>query len=208
MKASRWKNSVMMHLVPIIYKPKITFEYPEVQRRELNEPCVIICNHVKVADGPIIRYAFNNRNVCSLMAKDIMENPLMSAVISGCQCIPVDRGSAATSWIHDCVKEIKHGNSVIIFPEGTTLKESELESFKSGFVLLAKTAGVKILPTAISYNNGVKIRVGKPEALCSEKMTRADIINETERFYCKVEDLYSQINGNHILSEQKNEITV
>ncbi len=191
-----------MKLIRLCFDPEIIFEDEQIQGRELFEPCVIICNHEKVGDGPILRYIFKNEKVCSLMAKDIMENPLMKTAISGCGCIPVDRDAAATSWLHDCVQELKEGNSVIIFPEGTTLKSNAIEKFKSGFVLLAETANVRVLPTAISRNcKRPKVKVGIPTELTCKSLTRNTIRSETERFQQIVTDMYNSI------TDHKNIIT-
>ena len=204
-----FKENLACFLVKLCYNPKILFEDESIQSRELNEPFVIICNHtrktnkfrVAEADGPIIRYAFFNKNVCSLAAKDIMEKFPWNFLMKDLNCIPVDRFSATTKWARDCEAELKNGKSIILFPEGTTLKAREIAEFQSGFLLLAKTAKVKILPVVIHRTFGLlkhrrpKVLIGVPYEITDEKMTKSVRQAETERFQKIVTDLYCKLTG-------------
>ena len=204
-----FKEKLALFLVKICYNPKILFEDELVQGRELKEPMVIICNHtrktnkfrVAEADGPLIRYAFLNKNVCSLAAKDIMVKFPWNFLMKDLDCIPVDRFSASTKWARDCTAELEKGKSIILFPEGTTLKSQEISEFQSGFLLLAKNANVKVLPGVISRTFGLfkrrrpKIKIGIPYELSAEKLTKTIRQQETERFRQIIVDMYCDLTG-------------
>lgn len=204
-----FKEKLACFLVKLCYNPKILFEDESIQGRELNEPYVIICNHtrktnkfrVAEADGPLVRYAFLNKNVCSLAAKDIMAKFPWKFLMKDLNCIPVDRFSASTKWARDCETELKKGKSIILFPEGTTLKAQEIAEFQSGFLLLAKTAGVKVLPVVIHRTFGLfrhrrpKVLIGVPYEITGEKMTKSIRIQETERFQHIVTRMYCNLTG-------------
>lgn len=200
MKKSKIKHELILKLAEFCYKPEIIFENEKIQGRELKEPCVIICNHSAIQDGPILRYLFNDENICSLVAKDMMDKIKWKYIVSNASCIPVDRNNASTAWLHDCVTELKNGNSVVIFPEGTTHKENDIDEFKSGFVLLAKTAGVKVLPVATNgiydlFSRGkLKIKIGTPTELQLGRMSRGAMQKEAERFQGIVAEMYAEIN--------------
>lgn len=196
MKRSKIKSRLMMFLCRILYNPEITFEDEAIQGRELREPCVVICNHIHFLDGPMLQYAFKCKNLCSLMAKDQLDKPFMKPLVSGCMCIPVDRKKATMSWLRDCQAEIKNGNSVIIFAEGKAIKEKEIEDFKSGFALLAKSTGVKVLPTALYgewhlfSRNRVKIKIGTMTELQAQGGSAKALENEARRFQDIVTEMY------------------
>lgn len=204
-----FKEKLACFLVKICYNPKMLFEDENIQNRELNEPYVIICNHtrktnkfrVAEADGPIIRYAFFNKKVYSLAAKDIMAKFPLNFLMKNLNCIPVDRFSATTKWARDCETELKKGNSIILFPEGTTLKAQEIADFQSGFLLLAKTANVKVLPVVIHRTFGLlkhrrpKVLIGIPYEVTDEKMTKSVRMQETERFQRIVTRMYCSLTG-------------
>lgn len=203
-----FKEKLACFLVKLCYNPKICFEDESIQGRELDEPMVIICNHtrktnkfrVAEADGPIIRYAFLNKNVCSLAAKDIMELFPWNFLMKDLNCIPVDRFSASTKWARDCTAELQKGKSIILFPEGTTLKSQEISDFQSGFLLLAKSANVRVLPVVIQRTFGLrrrrpKIKIGVPYSITTEKMTKTVRQQETERFQKIVTRMYCDLTG-------------
>lgn len=203
------KQTFLMKLAKILFEPEITFENEAIQGNTLNEPYVIICNHSRRtsinrlvgADGVMLRYVFNNKNICSLMAADLMEKPIFKVVVDGCDCIPVRRNAASTEWLHECKEKLDEGVSVVIFPEGTTLKEKDIDTFKAGFVLLAKMADVKILPMTIGgvyrpFAKGkLKIRVGVPMKLQIQKSTSSELKKEAQRFQQIVEDMHLSLNN-------------
>lgn len=196
MKRSKFKSLLMMFLCRILYNPEIIFEDEAVQGRELREPCVVICNHLHFLDGPMLQYTFKCKNLCSLMAKDQLDKRFMKPLVSGCMCIPVDREKATMSWLHDCRDEIKSGNSVIIFAEGKAIKEKEIEDFKPGFALLAKSAGVKVLPVAlygkyrIFSRKRVKIKIGTMTELQVHGASAKALEDEARRFQDIVTEMY------------------
>lgn len=216
--ANKNKQAFLMKLAKILFEPEITFENEKVQSYTLNEPCVIISNHSRRtsinklvgADGAMLRYVFNNKNVCSLMAADLMEKPLFKIVVNGCDCIPVRRDAASTEWLHKCKEKLDEGMSVVIFPEGTTLKEKDIEDFKAGFTLLARMANVKILPMAIGgvyrpFARGkLKIRVGVPMKLQIQKGTSSELKREAQRFQHIVEGMFLSLKDENI--NQKNSL--
>lgn len=205
MASKKLKQAFYMVLAKILFDPEIFFEDKSIQGRILNEPFVVICNHsVRVPmhlanlDGPIIRYAFKNKNICSLMGADLMEQKLNKVLVNGCDCIPVRRDAASRDWLYKCREKLENGVSVVIFPEGTTLKDKPVDTFKSGFALLAKTADVKVLPVTI---NGVykilsrkklKVRIGIPEKLQLEKGNSRELKEEAKRFQEIIEKMHSK----------------
>jgi len=202
-----WEKFVLW-LTRIMFCPKVEFMDESIQGIELKEPMVIICNHtckenkhrLSEADGPIIREIFKNKKVCSLAAKDIMEKFPWSILMKGLKCIPVDRGGLSLGWVRDCESELKNGNSVIIFPEGTTLKDEIIDEFHGGFVTLAKKANVKVLPVVIYRTFGFMKRtttvlIGVPQKLTNEAMTKDVRLRETERFKKIVVDMYCKVSG-------------
>ena len=202
--ANKGKQLFLMKLAKILFEPDIIFENEAIQSNILDEPYVIISNHSRRtsinklvgADGAMIRYVFDNKNVCSLMAADLMEKPLFKLVVNGCDCIPVCRNAASTEWLHKCKEKLDEGVSVVIFPEGTTLKEKDIDEFKAGFVLLARMANVKVLPMAIGgvyrpfAKNKLKIKVGVPMKLQIQKGASFELKREAQRFQHIVEDMF------------------
>ena len=208
-EAGTAKARQAMSLVYDLFEPEIILEEPGIQGRELREPFVIICNHTRRTwqnvlikmDGAVVRYAFNNHRICSLMAKDIMENPLMRNTAEALDCIPVSRDGASTDWLHACTARLRKGDSVVIFPEGTTIKDTEFIDFRPGFALLASIARVRVLPVAINgdyraFTRGrLKLTIGTPRALEAKAADRDAMLSECRRFRRITEDMYYAMPG-------------
>ena len=205
------KQKFMMKMAKVLFDPEVIFEEENIVHYLEEHPCVIICNHSRrtptnvltSCDGPIVRYALGNKKICSLMGADLMKNPFFNLVISGCDCIPVNRNSASTDWIHKCRKKLKDGYSVVIFPEGTTFKEKDVDLFKPGFALLATLADVPVIPVAISgvyrpfTKRKLKLKIGKPMSVETAPGTKASYEKETVRFQQIVKEMHTDINKEH-----------
>ena len=86
-------------------------------------------------------------------------NPLVSIII------PIYN---SLNWVKMCLKSLKNGEALGIFPEGTRNKGTEeLLKFRHGAVAIAKKTGTPILPFAIKnkykiFRKSVVLEFGKP----------------------------------------------
>lgn len=206
------KQKFMMKLAKVLFDPEIIFEDEGVIKYISENPCVIISNHSRrtstnvltSCDGPILRYALGNKNICSLMGADLMKNPFFNLVVSGCDCIPVSRDAASTDWIHKCLQKLREGFSVVIFPEGTTFKEKDVDLFKPGFALLAGLADVPVIPIAISgryrlfSKRKLKLKIGTPMRLSIANKTKTEYEKETLRFQEIIKSMHEEIDTEYL----------
>ncbi len=73
----------------------------------------------------------------------------MDRILEGTDAILIEPGSSDRAALRQIVNELKAGNQVVIFPEGTRSKDGRLQAFKGGAVLSAKIAGVPIIPCGV-----------------------------------------------------------
>ena len=110
-----------------------------------------------------------------------------------CGVIPVDRKNKNPEAKNEAIENLKKGNIVCIFPEGTINKTKEdIMSFKYGASSIAYKAGVPIVPFAIvnkpkPFNYKTKIVIGKPFYVESD-----DFKKETEKLEIIVRDLIKE----------------
>ena len=74
---------------------------------------------------------------------------------------PVDREANDLGAIHHSVSLTKEGKSLVIFPEGTRVKEKKRSNFKEGAALVASLVDAPLLPVTIEgkYRFFGKLRV-------------------------------------------------
>ena len=139
-------------LVKLVYRPKVYFER-EGAELSLEDPVLLVCNHVWHTDGTVINCLLRHNKIHHLAAKDRFEQGgFVKWYLEMSECIPIDRKGISTDWIHDSVAVLtQKRETVAIFPEGRHEKEGEILPFHSGAATLAALTGV---PVVVLYING------------------------------------------------------
>ena len=103
-----------------------------------------------------------------LAKAELFKIPIFAQGMRGCGYISIDRKNRESAFrsLRMAADRIKNGASVMIFPEGTRSRDGKLLPFKKGGFVLAKGAGVPIVPVAITGSfdimakTGIRIRSG------------------------------------------------
>lgn len=115
-----------------------------------SEGAVIIApNHKSYFDPPLVGVAIKKRVVHYMAKEELFRNPLFGWTLRQFGTFPVKRGSVDRAAVRQAVKELKNGNALGIFPEGTRIKRSGLGRFHSGMASLALMTGTPVIPVAI-----------------------------------------------------------
>lgn len=109
-------------------------------------PYIIASNHIGLLDGPLLA-AFSPRPVHALTKKEMFEGRTGTALRAFGQ-IPLSRHEVDPSAMKDCLKVLRDGGVVAIYPEGTR-GAGELKRAHSGVAYLAMVTGAPVLPLAI-----------------------------------------------------------
>ena len=80
--------------------------------------------------------------------------------------ISVDRGHADMEAMRACMKTVRGGGILAVFPEGTRKCEGVMEHIESGVSLIALRAGVPLIPVYVrgkyAFFHRVRVYVGEP----------------------------------------------
>ena len=148
---------------------------------------VMVLNHNSMVD---ILSIYNLPLVFKWVSKrEVYRIPIVGRLLLAHGDIVINRASTkeAMQLVHQRGKEwLAKGASVSIFPEGTRSKDGEIHNFKAGAFILAKDAGVPILPIVLdgtttvvrkgwlmNWRNRVTIKV-LPE-ISAEEVAQRDI---------------------------------
>ena len=94
---------------------------------------------------PVYRY-----HIRFLGKKELMKNLILKWLVEQLLFIPVDRHNMDMSAIRNCLKALKEGHVLGIFPEGTRHKQGVMQDMESGVAMLALRSGVRMLPAYIT----------------------------------------------------------
>lgn len=142
--ANQWGDRVVDY-----FKADINVIHPE--NLPDHGPVVYICNHQSYADVLTFFHVIRKHQV-SFIAKDALGKiPVFGDWILRTRGICIHRGDARASLqtINEGVGYLKQGFSLVIFPEGTRSRSSEIGEFKAGSFKLATKARVPIVPVTI-----------------------------------------------------------
>lgn len=151
MKKKKYGNILVRLLLwfyRTVYKPKV--HYQDGAEEPLSAPpAIYIANHTSLNDAMFLVAAMGN-DATILVAKDWYEKKQYNGIMKSYGCIPCDRYGLDTNWLRDGIRILKEGRSVLIFPEGKTRQDGQLNEFKSGFAMLAAMSGAPIVSVGLS----------------------------------------------------------
>lgn len=115
-----------------------------------DEPCLFICNHLSNADGFTLDRALRPRRVFFLAGIKLQGTVMTRLGTEAVDTIFIRPNAADTEPLKRAVETLKSGQSVLIFPEGGRSRTGALIQAKKGAALIAKRAGVPIVPVALT----------------------------------------------------------
>lgn len=124
-------------------------ELPE-ELRTSHEPAIYVANHASLFDPPLLISTLPCRPVF-IAKKELAYIPFLGWLIWLAGFIFVDRGkqAKAVTSLKRAARQIREGQSIAAFPEGTRTRTGSILPFKRGVFALAKEAGVAVVPMAI-----------------------------------------------------------
>lgn len=147
---------------------KLFFPYKIVNKKaaKIKGPYVVVCNHLSNTDCFMVGSCFFEK-AYYLCKKEWFKHKILAWFFSSCGAIPVDREGADVQALKTCLKTLKNGKKLIIFPEGRRNKTGErLLHIKGGAGVLAAKTGVNVLPMYIKEKSRIFRRnylyVGEP----------------------------------------------
>ncbi len=156
----------------------INFDVEGIENIPANEPVIFVSNHQSLIDIKLSIAAIP-RNF-SFISKDILfKIPILGKYMKTSGHIGIRRSNERNAYgtLHEVIKKLDSGKSIIFFPEGTRSENGELGKFKRGISMIILKSGRKVIPTAIIGSRGylpkssilsnpdhrdIRFRFGKP----------------------------------------------
>lgn len=112
---------------------------------------VIFCpNHSSALDPIMMVCALPRDYSLRIMAKkQLMEIPVVGWFLRKMGAFGVDRGNSDIQSVKTAIRSLCEGSSLMIFPEGTRVKQGETVEVKGGAAMIAIRSGVQMQPVYI-----------------------------------------------------------
>lgn len=110
---------------------------------------ILAANHTSFADPFLLGVTVWYRRMFFMAAEVVMKGKLRSWLLKGVGAIRIDRNGTDIEAIRKSVEVLKQGHLLAIFPQGGISQGEQIQTLKSGVVLIALQAGVPIIPMHI-----------------------------------------------------------
>ena len=112
-----------------------------------DRPVVFCGNHRHAMDPFLVCLSLPRRLPVRIMAKqELMDLPLVGWFLGKLGVFGVDRGHSDLNAVKTAIKTIRDGGSLLIFPEGTRVKNEGEVRPKGGAAMIALRTGAPLLP--------------------------------------------------------------
>ena len=112
-------------------------------------PFILIANHSSMMDPLVLAYKIKRCPVVFLGKKELVKSRFGRWLFDHLHMISVDRGHSDMEALRACMRTLKGGGILGIFPEGTRHHEGVMEHIESGVSLIALRSGVPVIPIYI-----------------------------------------------------------
>jgi 1-acyl-sn-glycerol-3-phosphate acyltransferase len=147
------KHVLLGPVLRLIYRPKAT----GLENIPAEGPIILAANHVSFMDSLFIPLMVDRR-VVFLGKADYFASPKTRWFFKAVNVIPVKRegGTAGEAAIQAGVRELRRGQVVGIYPEGTRSPDGRLYRGKTGVGRMALLADCPVIPVAVLGTRGIQ----------------------------------------------------
>ena len=119
-----------------------------VENVPLTGGVILASNHQSHLDPVMLRVPLD-RPIGYVARRTLFGSKVFAAVIRYLGAMSFDRASTGAHEMKSLVAVFQGGAAMIFFPEGTRSPDGELKALRPGIALLAKQAGVPVVPVAV-----------------------------------------------------------
>ena len=144
-----WLYAFVVLIASFLFHTFLPIRYHHRERARLDAPYIVIGNHLHMLDPIIVGYGCKRYQIRFLGKDELTRNPLLRFFFERVHMISVRRYNTDMKALRACLKVLKDGHVLGIFPEGTRYKQGVMEDMEGGVSMIALQSDVPILPVYI-----------------------------------------------------------
>lgn len=109
---------------------------------------LIVSNHQSYLD-PILIAVKLPRPLSFLAKSELFANRFAGALLRSLNAFPVRQGAGDVGAVKETIRRLQEGHALNVYPEGTRSPDGEILPMQPGIGLIAKRAGVPVVPAVI-----------------------------------------------------------
>ena len=157
------RHRVIIGILRVLLTPyfKLKYKFKHSKRIKLGKGSVVLCNHTTTMDPFFVSFLFKE-NLYFMASKDIFNHKFTGRLIRWLvNPIPKEKGKKSDiTAIKNCMRIIKEGGNICIFPEGNRTFSGKLGNVDYSIVKLVKALKVPLVICNINGGFGTDPRWG------------------------------------------------
>ena len=147
----RGVNALVYWSVRLIVKPAIIvyFRLRRLGREHLPDGAVILASNHRSFLDPFAIGCSLGRPIYFMAKKELFRHPLVGWFLNCMGAFPVRRGESDEESVETARQLLARGAAVVVFPEGTRIRQGSLGVPKRGVGRLALESGAPVIPIAV-----------------------------------------------------------
>jgi putative phosphoserine phosphatase / 1-acylglycerol-3-phosphate O-acyltransferase len=155
----------------------LDFEIEGQKNLRPDQPVVYVFNHQSLLDSVVLAHLLK-KDVVAMCKAEMASNPVVGPLLRQVDTIFVDREETNQNRVlSEALQVLSSGRSLVIAPEGTRSTLGEIQPFKHGALMLAKRAGVPVVPIVL---HNVKDALPKGALLLRPATIRVSVLEPIE----------------------------
>jgi glycerol-3-phosphate dehydrogenase (NAD(P)+) len=172
---TRGVQPVVLKLTRLILKPflLVFFHMSRIGREHVPDGAVILASNHRSFLDPFVVGICLNRPVYFVAKKELFDRRLTGWFLNCLGAFPIKRGESDEESVETAKQILARGDALVIFPEGTRIREGSLGRPKRGVGRLALETGAPVVPVTVHGTEHarrgwrlrpvkVKVRLGSP----------------------------------------------
>ena len=147
-RRSFWYGAARV-LAAVALNTVLPVRYHHAERLAAQPPMIVIGNHQSWLDPVVLGFAIKKRQVTFMGKKELAANGLLRGILKEAGVILVDRHNTDMEAMRACMKALRGGDILGIFPEGTRHHEGVMTEMETGVAMIALRAGVPVIPVLV-----------------------------------------------------------
>jgi 1-acyl-sn-glycerol-3-phosphate acyltransferase len=111
-------------------------------------PLLVASNHISNWDG-LIYGSFFPGTLFAMVKRELLRPAPLAWLLAGCNCFPVDRGSADRRALRISLDLLRRGCRLLVFIEGHRSRGGGMGPAEAGAGFLVRRTGAPVLPVAV-----------------------------------------------------------
>jgi 1-acyl-sn-glycerol-3-phosphate acyltransferase len=160
-------------MLRIVFKLLLNLEVVGLENVPLKGPLILMINHTHLID-PAMAGGVMPREIVAMSKAENFGDPILGIIVRLYGAFPVRRGEVDLQATRRALEVLRHGEVLLMAPEGTRSENCRLQPGHDGMTFIALRSNAPILPMAITgakdlssnlkrlHRTEVKIVIGQP----------------------------------------------